>query len=157
MQPGPASLLLEVHPGSTGPFFLGPDAIDDCQIFPTPTPLVTVCRDGKTITIPEDQMRSSDVPGECPEPDLTVCRDGKTIVIPEDQVLPGDVRGKCQVKPPTKYKCAGKRATIVGTSRANRLRGTARADVIVGLGGNDKLSGLGGNDRICGGTGNDTV
>ena len=31
-------------------------------------------------------------------------------------------------------RCAGKRATIVGTSRKDRLRGTRRADVIVALG-----------------------
>jgi uncharacterized delta-60 repeat protein len=55
------------------------------------------------------------------------------------------------------YRCAGKRATIVGTNKKNRLKGTKRADVIVGLGGNDKISGLGGNDIVCGGSGNDKV
>jgi len=54
-------------------------------------------------------------------------------------------------------RCAGKPATIVGTSRNDTLRGTRRADVIVGLGGNDKISGLAGNDVICGGSGNDRV
>jgi uncharacterized delta-60 repeat protein len=54
-------------------------------------------------------------------------------------------------------RCAGKKATIVGTEKANRLKGTRRADVIVGLGGNDKIDGARGNDLICAGTGNDTV
>lgn len=54
-------------------------------------------------------------------------------------------------------RCAGKPATIVGTSGNDSLRGTSRADVIVGLGGNDKISGLAGNDVICGGSGNDRV
>jgi uncharacterized delta-60 repeat protein len=55
------------------------------------------------------------------------------------------------------YRCAGKRATIVGTNKRNRLRGTKRADVIVGLGGNDTIVGLGGNDIVCAGSGNDKV
>lgn len=54
-------------------------------------------------------------------------------------------------------KCAGKRATIVGTNGREKLKGTRRADVIVGLGGNDKISGGGGNDLICGGNGNDSM
>ncbi len=54
-------------------------------------------------------------------------------------------------------KCAGKRATIVGTAGADTLRGTARADVIVGLGGKDTIVGLGGKDLICGGAGDDRL
>jgi len=54
-------------------------------------------------------------------------------------------------------RCFGKRATIVGTARADVLRGTSRADVIVGLAGKDVIKGLGGDDRICGGSGNDTL
>jgi uncharacterized delta-60 repeat protein len=57
-------------------------------------------------------------------------------------------------KPPL---CDGRRATIVGTSKRNKLRGTRRADVIVGLGGNDVINGGRGNDRICGGSGNDRL
>ena len=53
--------------------------------------------------------------------------------------------------------CLGKKATIVGTAGADRLKGTARADVIVGQGGVDHISAGGGNDRVCGGNGNDTV
>jgi hypothetical protein len=58
---------------------------------------------------------------------------------------------------PTKPKplCLGKRATIVGTTGANRLRGTKRADVIAALGGNDSVDALGGNDLVCGGPGFD--
>jgi Ca2+-binding RTX toxin-like protein len=54
-------------------------------------------------------------------------------------------------------KCLGKKATIIGTKKADVLKGTAKADVIVGLGGNDKILGLGGNDNICGGPGNDKL
>jgi len=54
-------------------------------------------------------------------------------------------------------RCFGKRATIVGTAKADVLKGTSGPDVIVGLAGNDVLKGLGGNDRICGGKGNDSL
>jgi Ca2+-binding RTX toxin-like protein len=54
-------------------------------------------------------------------------------------------------------RCFGKRATIVGTRRADVLKGTSRPDVIVGLGGNDVMRGRGGDDRICGGKGNDAL
>jgi uncharacterized delta-60 repeat protein len=60
-------------------------------------------------------------------------------------------------KKPKVYRCGGKRATIIGTNKKNKLKGTKRADVIVGLGGNDSISGLGGNDIVCGGSGNDKV
>ena len=54
-------------------------------------------------------------------------------------------------------RCKGKKATIVGTAGADRIRGTKRADVIVGLGGNDRISGGRRRDIICGGPGNDTI
>jgi Tol biopolymer transport system component len=53
-------------------------------------------------------------------------------------------------------RCAGVRATIVGTNGRNVIRGTAKRDVIAALGGNDVVSGLGGDDLICLGAGNDT-
>jgi uncharacterized delta-60 repeat protein len=54
-------------------------------------------------------------------------------------------------------RCAGKKATIVGTNKPNRLKGTRRADVIVALGGNDRIDGGRGNDLVCAGDGNDSV
>jgi len=54
-------------------------------------------------------------------------------------------------------RCAGKKATIVGSARADRLKGTRRADVIVALGGNDRIAGGRGNDLICAGNGNDKI
>ena len=54
-------------------------------------------------------------------------------------------------------RCAGRKATIVGTAARDRLRGTPRADVIVALGGNDVIRGGRGNDLICAGAGNDRV
>lgn len=52
-------------------------------------------------------------------------------------------------------RCAGARATIVGTAGRDLLRGTPRRDVIAALGGNDRVLGLGGNDLICLGPGAD--
>jgi RTX calcium-binding nonapeptide repeat (4 copies) len=54
-------------------------------------------------------------------------------------------------------RCAGKRATLVGTAGRDRLTGTRRADVIVALGGNDLIRAGRGNDLVCAGTGNDRV
>jgi len=55
------------------------------------------------------------------------------------------------------YRCAGKRATIVGSDSRDKIKGTKRRDVIVGNGGKDKIRGRGGRDRICGGRGRDTL
>jgi Ca2+-binding RTX toxin-like protein len=54
-------------------------------------------------------------------------------------------------------KCAGKRATIVGTERRDNIVGTRRSDVIVTLGGDDTVDGMRGNDRICTGADRDMV
>jgi len=54
-------------------------------------------------------------------------------------------------------KCAGRTATIVGTTGADVLRGTGRRDVIAALGGNDRVRGGRGNDLICAGSGRDRV
>ncbi len=54
-------------------------------------------------------------------------------------------------------RCAGRPATIVGTSGRDSIRGTRRADVIVALAGNDAVKGGGGNDLVCAGGGNDRV
>ena len=48
-------------------------------------------------------------------------------------------------------------ATIVGSSRADRLTGTVGRDVIVGLGRRDVIDGGRGNDLICGGSGADVI
>jgi uncharacterized delta-60 repeat protein len=66
---------------------------------------------------------------------------------------PGDGAGNRSRVP----RCAGKRATIVGTARRDVLRGTRRADVIVTLGGDDRIAAAGGNDRVCGGAGDDRL
>ncbi len=54
-------------------------------------------------------------------------------------------------------RCAGKRATIVGTARGETLRGSPRADVIVALGGNDRVLAGRGRDLVCGGAGRDVL
>jgi hypothetical protein len=53
--------------------------------------------------------------------------------------------------------CHGVRATIIGSSRADRLTGTVGRDVIVGLGRRDVIDGGRGNDLICGGSGADVI
>ena len=54
-------------------------------------------------------------------------------------------------------RCFGKTATIVGTSRNDRLKGTQGRDVIHGRGGDDLIEGLAGNDLLCGGRGSDLL
>ncbi|WP_436702048.1 calcium-binding protein [Nocardioides sp. BYT-33-1] len=54
-------------------------------------------------------------------------------------------------------KCAGQKATIVGTNKAEKIVGTKGRDVIVARGGNDRIDGRGGRDIVCGGKGNDTI
>jgi uncharacterized delta-60 repeat protein len=54
-------------------------------------------------------------------------------------------------------RCAGRRATLVGTPGRDRLRGTRRADVIVARGGPDRVLALAGNDVVCGGAGRDRL
>jgi uncharacterized delta-60 repeat protein len=54
-------------------------------------------------------------------------------------------------------RCQGRKATIVGTARADELTGTPRGDVIAALAGADKVRGLSGADLICGGKGTDNL
>lgn len=54
-------------------------------------------------------------------------------------------------------RCMGRKATIVGTRRADELIGTPHRDVIAALGGKDEVRGLGGADLICGGRGKDML
>jgi uncharacterized delta-60 repeat protein len=54
-------------------------------------------------------------------------------------------------------KCAGKKATIVGTNGKDKLKGTKKRDVISAGKGKDTVKGLGGNDLICGGKGKDKL
>jgi uncharacterized delta-60 repeat protein len=58
---------------------------------------------------------------------------------------------------PRAPRCAGHRATIVGTAGRDTLRGTRHADVIVALGGNDRVLARRGNDIVCGGSGRDRL
>ncbi len=52
-------------------------------------------------------------------------------------------------------RCAGVRATIVGTAGRDVIRGTRGRDVIAALGGDDVVRGGGGADMICLGPGDD--
>jgi streptogramin lyase len=74
-----------------------------------------------------------------------------------DEVLPdGELQSivGMELEPP---KCKGKLATIVGSTKRDKLKGSRFADVIVGLNGNDKIKGGKGKDRICGGKGKDKL
>jgi uncharacterized repeat protein (TIGR01451 family) len=53
--------------------------------------------------------------------------------------------------------CAGRQATLFGTTGADTLSGTDKTDVIAGLGGDDTIRGLDGRDVICAGRGVDVV
>ena len=61
------------------------------------------------------------------------------------------------VAPPPDPRCHGKRASIVGTGRADDIVGTAGRDVIVGRAGADEIHGRGGADVICGNRGRDVL
>jgi Tol biopolymer transport system component len=54
-------------------------------------------------------------------------------------------------------ECAGKKATIIGTNKSEKLKGGPSKDVIAGLGGKDKLIGAGKKDVLCGGKGKDKL
>jgi uncharacterized delta-60 repeat protein len=56
---------------------------------------------------------------------------------------------------PSRARCRGQQATVVGTRRSETIAGTNHRDVIAGLGGDDTVFGRGGNDLICGGRGDD--
>jgi hypothetical protein len=53
--------------------------------------------------------------------------------------------------------CAGRRATIVGTTGDDVIVGTDGRDIIVGRGGSDVIDGGAGADVICGGHGADLI
>ena len=53
--------------------------------------------------------------------------------------------------------CAGQKATIIGTRRADKLLGTNGDDVIATGGGGDRVRGLRGDDLVCGGGGADVI
>jgi len=57
----------------------------------------------------------------------------------------------------SRARCLHRKATIVGTQRADKLLGTPRRDVIAALGGKDEVRGLSGADLICGGRGKDKL
>jgi streptogramin lyase len=59
-----------------------------------------------------------------------------------------------EVEPP---KCKGKTATIVGSTKKDKLKGSKFKDVIHTLGGKDKVDAKGGNDIVCGGKGKDKL
>ena len=67
------------------------------------------------------------------------------------------VRAVAPAKPGAapRVECQGLRATIVGSSKPDRISGTNHRDVIAARAGNDEVHGKGGNDVICAGRGMD--
>lgn len=61
------------------------------------------------------------------------------------------------VAEPSRARCHGRRATIVGTRNGEVIAGTPRRDVIAARGGDDRIRARGGDDRICAGGGSDAV
>jgi uncharacterized delta-60 repeat protein len=97
---------------------------------------------------------------------LALQPDGKAVVVGEadfngaSQLMVGRFTGDpppAEPTPSVRAKCAGKRATIVGTKRNDVIVGTQHADVIAALGGNDKVRSRGGNDVVCGGPGAEVI
>lgn len=91
----------------------------NCPVEAPPPPKdVTVCREGKTVTIPEDQQAPSDKAGECavvpppppPPESVTVCRNGDVITIPESEKQPTDT-AEC-VKPQVQVCLNGDTLTV---------------------------------------------
>jgi DNA-binding beta-propeller fold protein YncE len=70
---------------------------------------------------------------------------------------PGPTAPSPNGNPLPQVKCGGLKATIVGTSRADKLKGTPGRDVIAAGAGNDKVSARGGKDVVCGEGGNDQL
>jgi DNA-binding beta-propeller fold protein YncE len=77
-------------------------------------------------------------------------RNGDVDTIAEDFGYPEG----SEVEPP---KCKGKTATIVGSTKKDKLKGSKFKDVIATLGGKDKVNAKGGNDIVCGGKGKDKL
>lgn len=69
----------------------------------------------------------------------------------------GDSFRSSDPEPAPKASCGGRKATIIGTPRADRLIGGPLPDVIAGFGGRDKIKGLGRGDVLCGGAGRDRI
>lgn len=56
---------------------------------------IQVCRDGKVITIKENERKSTDTDPPCPEEQIQVCRAGKVITIDEEDRLSSDTDAPC--------------------------------------------------------------
>jgi uncharacterized delta-60 repeat protein len=89
---------------------------------------------------------------------VAVQDDGKIVVAGDTiNAVPMLALARLQGDPVRKGKCAGKKATIVGTNGRDKLKGTRKRDVISAGKGKDKVKGLKGNDIICGGKGRDKL
>ena len=111
------------------------------------------------------ETRADVVPASDYAEGLAIQPDGRAVISGvafegSDKLLVGRFTGPEPVKVsliPTRARCAGRTATIVGSAAADKLKGTKKADVIAGLGGADRIKGLAGNDIVCGGDGKDTI
>jgi uncharacterized delta-60 repeat protein len=99
--------------------------------------------------------------------------DGRTVTVGEApgpgsvegpyQLLAGRFTGpepepvKVSLIPTRAPRCGGRKATVVGSAKSDKLKGTKKADVIAGLGGADTIKAVAGNDVVCGGGGRDMI
>ena len=74
-----------------------------------------------------------------------------------DDLTSGTYKATAICAAPPAGRCAGRRATRIGSAGPDVLVGTPRRDVIAGLGGRDRIRGLAGMDRLCGGPGRDRL
>jgi len=66
-------------------------------------------------------------------------------------------RNSAEEHPARHVECRGRRATVVGTRNADRLRGRPGRDVFASRGGDDVISRVDKDDVVCAGSGDDYV
>ena len=88
------NLTVSLTLGEDGVFSGGMNVEVNCE---QPPKDIEVCRDGKVITIKENERKETDTDAPCPvEPkDINVCRDGKVITIKENERKETDTDAPC--------------------------------------------------------------
>ncbi|HEU5063772.1 MAG TPA: hypothetical protein VFT79_11575 [Solirubrobacterales bacterium] len=121
---------------------------------------------GLTVTVSRASGRLG-APADGPSYNGSVSADGSVVAFDShatnfsaadaDRFADVFLRRPVYAKEPRLPECAGRIATIIGTSGRDSLRGTKRKDIVVALGGDDRIRTFSGGDRICAGAGRDLV